>query len=171
MVIHPINTYKTSATKNTHGMPLSKIFGLMTHDVKQLYTPKFSQLTYYGLRSVDIPEQKVIENNNINAYTSNEIKNNLNDILLEITETIKNKTVFISFDIDALDSSLVPCTGTSVPNGLEEIHVIKLLNTVDNLRCLEIVEYNPLLGSKSDYQQTKKKLTHIFKETNIIPNF
>jgi len=163
-----INTYKSSSTKNTHGMPLSKIFGLMKHDVKSNFIPSFDQLTYYGLRSVDEPEQNVINEHKINNYTSEDIKKNLDNIIIEIVKKIGDKVVFVSFDIDALDSTLVPCTGTSVPNGLEEIHVIKLLNSLENLKCLEIVEYNPLLGTKSDYNKTKKTLINIFSATNII---
>ena len=42
---------------------------------------------------------------------------------------IKNKTVYLTFDVDGLDSSIMPATGTPEPGGLlweETLNIIKI---------------------------------------------
>lgn len=58
--------------------------------------------------------------------------------------------LFISFDVDVLDPSVVPGTGTPVPGGLtmrEAIPMVRALCTESNLIGFEIVELDPLLDS------------------------
>ena len=68
-----INTEKSSITKNTHGMSVSKIFNI---DKNNIYTNKDyipdinKQLTYLGIRDIDLYELNLIRQLDINFYTS-----------------------------------------------------------------------------------------------------
>lgn len=57
----------------------------------------------------------------------------------------KDQPVFISFDIDCLDPSYAPGTGTPVPGGLTTYEVQKLLQAlkIENLVGADIVEVSP----------------------------
>ena len=49
---------------------------------------------------------------------------------------IKNKTVYLTFDVDGLDSSIMPATGTPEPGGLlwdETLNIIKIAEPANSL--------------------------------------
>ncbi len=57
-----------------------------------------------------------------------------NDILkwrtAELTKLIKNKNIYLTFDLDGFDSSLMPATGTPEPGGLFWNDALRILRTV-----------------------------------------
>lgn len=60
--------------------------------------------------------------------------------------------VFISFDIDALDSAVMPATGTPVPGGLTWFQAMWLIESVMRQRtCIgfDVLEYAPIFGLHS----------------------
>lgn len=60
-----------------------------------------------------------------------------------------SKNVYISIDIDALDSSIMPTTGTPEPGGLNWYHMIHLMRKVckkKNVVGFDIVELAPRVG-------------------------
>ena len=70
---------------------------------------KFENLTYTGIRDIDDFEANIIKEENIRV--------------LDVAGTIEyirktNAPIHISFDVDALDPSLVSSTGTRVDEGL-----------------------------------------------------
>ena len=152
-----INTKESSLTQNTHGMSLSKIFGLMKNDVSQNYYPDFSQLSYLGLREIDNFENKLIKTNNIDILNISDIKN--------INEKFINKNLYVSIDVDALDHSDMPCTGTiSQKKGLcidELIVFLKNISINNNIECLDIVEFNPKIGTQNDVIKSTNNINKI----------
>jgi len=57
--------------------------------------------------------------------------------------------VYISFDLDALDPSIMPATGTPVPGGLEWYQTLSLIESVAEQRTLvgmDMVELAPIAG-------------------------
>ena len=67
----------------------------------------------------------------------------------QIDEIIKSlkKDVYISFDVDAFDSSTMPSTGTPEPGGLDWFEVIEILRTVcqnKNIIGADFVELAPI---------------------------
>ena len=49
--------------------------------------------------------------------------------LSKLKKIIRNKKVYLTFDVDGLDSSIMPATGTPEPGGLfwdETINIIKI---------------------------------------------
>ena len=73
----------------------------------------------------------------------------------------------ISFDIDSLDPSECPSTGTPVPDGLSTSHVIELirqLREMGNVVSMDIVEFNPLIGNDSDVDRTVRSIRKVMRE-------
>lgn len=74
--------------------------------------------------------------------------------------------IHVSFDVDALDPSYAPSTGTAVQNGLtlrEGIHIAEALRATNRIQGIDVVELNPNLGSDSDKQQTIEATMSILK--------
>ena len=131
-----INTNMTSETKNKHGMPLSPAFKLMEPwitTVEDQYFIKPNQLVYIGLRSVDEPEKKFIENLGITAYYSTDVeKFGIEKIMDDICKKDNDDTLYhLSFDIDGIDPIYTPSTGTAEGNGItinDGVYITKYLS-------------------------------------------
>ena len=65
---------------------------------------------------------------------------------------IKNKKIYLTFDIDGLDSSLMPATGTPEPGGLfwnETINIIKIAAQTADIVGADVNELSPIKGFNS----------------------
>lgn len=142
-----INDSITSITGNIHGMSLGY------HHYKRCNQPiwrknpqklKSYQLYYFGIRDLDPAEEKLIKDENIGF--SNQIDNKL----IEFID--KSKYLLISFDVDALDPSILNSTGVMAPNGLSSKEVKQIIDysyNTNKLVHLDIMEFNPSLGDPS----------------------
>ena len=151
-----INTPETSLTGKYHGMPVASLLRLMKPFVEGKNTLKPSQITYMGLRDVDKLEEEALEKLNIKQYRMDGLEN-IEDVVEEIKEDNVGKKFHISLDIDALDPSIAPSTGTSVPNGitLKQInHIVKELS--NETISFDMVEVNPLIGGDRNRETTIK---------------
>ena len=161
-----INTYKSSNTKNTHGMPLSTLLGYMPHWYnKPQYITNFTKLKkknlmYVGLRDMDLYEKELIDRKKILYFTD------YTPSVINMIENTHAQFIHISCDIDSMDPNIMPSTGTPVNNGLLLEDVIKIINTSKNkLVGFDLVEFNPLIGSRKDVNKT---LNNISKIINTI---
>ncbi len=149
-----LNTPQTSPTGNSHGMPLSGLLGLVDRNIWGMpwmnQNLKPDQVVYLGVRDIDQGEREIIKNLNIELYSPEDIdKKGLSQILRDVAKRWKGHPTHLSFDIDGLDQSLVPATGTPVSKGLnmEQAQVIiESCKTEFNLVSGEIVEFNPDLA-------------------------
>ena len=75
------------------------------------------------------------------------------NIVRSITRHLDDCTdIYISFDVDSLDSSISRGTGTPVGNGLREREVEDLISKFMHNRkvcCFEITEVNPTLDKEN----------------------
>ena len=65
---------------------------------------------------------------------------------------IKNKTVYLTFDVDGLDSSIMPATGTPEPGGLlwdETLDILKIAAKNSKIVGADINELAPIKGFNS----------------------
>jgi len=72
--------------------------------------------------------------------------------LKKFKQLIKNKTVYLTFDVDGLDSSIMPATGTPEPGGLfwdETLNIIKVATKNSNIVGADINELSPIKGFNS----------------------
>lgn len=110
------------------------------------YTGKLVQI---GIRS-EAPEEPVIKqslNNQVFTFYAHHIKTNtIKKILSEILPLL-DKHVYITFDCDVFDPSLIPATGTPEPGGLYWDWIDQCLETISKARRLvgfDISELSPI---------------------------
>lgn len=68
----------------------------------------------------------------------------------EVIAKLKNKPVYITIDLDVLDSSVFPGTGTSEAGGItfkELINAIMLFQNLENIVAFDINELSPMLDA------------------------
>ncbi|KAF5065260.1 arginase [Proteiniclasticum sp. QWL-01] len=165
-----INTPETSPSGNIHGMPLGASMGEGHESLTNFYYngQKVNPRNCFiiGARSVDDGEVEIIDRLGINVWYMEEIREKgMGIIILELMELLRRrniKDIHISYDIDSLDSALVPGTGTPVVNGMEYDESEKLIRAITStgmVRSVDIVEYNP----KRDHEDqiTLKSVLHM----------
>jgi len=148
-------------------MPLASALQIMDPIVQPKYQIKYDQLFYIGLRDIDKPEQKILDKYNIMYFSSDCVKiNGMKDIFNIINKKTKYN-IHLSFDIDAMDPSLTPSTGTPVVKGLEMSCVnyfIENLKQQKKITSVDFVEYNPWINSN----ESKKTLDNSMEILNKI---
>jgi len=108
-------------------------------------------LISFGIRNISKSEIPYLKKNSsrINIFWAKD-KNKWN--LNKFKKLIKNKTVYLTFDVDGLDSSIMPATGTPEPGGLlwdETLDIIKLAAKNSNIVGADINELSPIKGFNS----------------------
>ena len=105
-------------------------------------------LVSFGIRNISLNEIPFLKKNNkrIKIYWAKD-KKKWN--LKEFKKSIKNKNVYLTFDVDGLDQSLMPATGTPEPGGLfwdETINIIKIATKSSNIVGADVNELSPIKG-------------------------
>lgn len=174
-----INTSDTSPSGNIHGMPLAVSMNVGHPALTNIYFDgikvKPENVYILGGRDIDPGEFALADKLNLNMYTMEIVrKKGLDNILKEIIDKIKASKVdgvHLSFDIDVLDSSLVPGTGTPVIEGFsmeEGKEVFTALLGEKFVTSMDFVELNPKIDheDKRTILNCIEMLEHIFKTIN-----
>lgn len=124
-------------------------------------------LVQVGIRSMDVSETTVMDKDKV--FFAHEMATNdywMDDVLDQLTDN-----VFITFDLDAFDPSIMPSTGTPEPGGLfwyETLDFLKQVFEQTNVVGFDIVELCPNENEKSsDFLAAKlyyKMLSYKFSE-------
>ncbi|MDE1714019.1 arginase family protein, partial (plasmid) [Chromobacterium amazonense] len=71
--------------------------------------------------------------------------NGVDATIAEIKKTIGDAPVYVTFDIDCLDPSAAPGTGTPVPGGLSTAQALKIIRNLGDLNIvgMDVVEVAP----------------------------
>ena len=105
----------------------------------------------FGIRNISLTEIPFLKKNKkrIKIYWAKDKSSwNLN----KFKKIISNKKVYLTFDVDGLDSSLMPATGTPEPGGLfwdETIKIIKIAAQSSHIMGADINELAPIKGFDS----------------------
>jgi arginase len=154
-----INTFESSITQNIHGMPLASLTGLMPHWYKVKPTRfilPMQNLLYVGIRDLDEFEETIIKNKQISYFKS------FDKDVIDIIKNNPAKYIHISCDIDGLDPEFAPSTGTTATSGLQVKNINKIIKvSKDRLVGFDLVEFNPLIGSKRDVKKTLLNINKI----------
>ena len=102
-------------------MPVSFLLGITStipeyEWIKPVLKP--SRLVYIGLRDVDAAEKRILRENGIRAFSMHEVDKygigKVVEMALDYVNPNRDLPIHLSFDVDALDPSVAPSTGTPV---------------------------------------------------------
>jgi arginase len=169
-----LHTPYTTPSGNLHGMPLSASIDedneeSKVHEPDEKAKKQWDQLKHFGkihpkvlpedivlisLRDYEKEEKFLIEKYGMKVITTAELRrkgpeNVVRAVLRYLTECTD---IYISFDVDCLDSSISKGTGTPVSNGLKEREAEDLMSKFMQNRkicCFEIAEVNPTLDREN----------------------
>jgi arginase len=169
-----LHTPYTTPTGNMHGMPLAAAIGedndeYRVHDVDEKTRNIWEQLKNIGkinpkilpedivfiaLRDYETEERALIEKYGIKVITTSEVRRNgAESVSRKVIRYLSDCTdIYVSFDVDSLDSSISKGTGTPVSNGLKEREAEDLISKFMQNRkicCFEITEVNPTLDKEN----------------------
>jgi arginase len=142
-----INTPDSSSTGNVHGMPL--YFALRNGFALA------GQTVQIGLRDVDQTEKRLLREFGVTTFTMSDVDKLGMVHVVEEARAIAGadgRAIHVSFDMDAIDPSEAPGTGTPVKGGLSyrEGHlVMEMLYESGQLGSIEMVEINPILDNRN----------------------
>ena len=105
----------------------------------------------FGIRNISGSEVKYLNKNKSRIkifWAKDKSKWNLQNF----KKLIKNKNVYLTFDVDGFDSSIMPATGTPEPGGLfwdETLNILKIAAKNSNIVGGDINELSPIKGFNS----------------------
>ena len=114
--------------------------------IKRCLDFKNVKVVSFGIRNLSQSEMKFYKNNKdrIEIFWGKDKKNwNLS----RLKTIFKKKNVYITFDVDGFDASIMPATGTPEPGGLlweEVLPIIKTVCQVSNIIGVDINELAPI---------------------------
>lgn len=190
-----LHTPYTTPSGNLHGMPLATALGIDNIDCKRNepdeetkaswnalknmceIQPKVDpeNLIFVGVRDTEIQEDHLIRTNEIKNFTVDEVRKKGTKIVIEeIQNKLANcELIYISFDVDSMDSSYSVGTGTPVENGLtieEAKDLVTTLGSLEKTCCVEFTEINPTLDTKNKMAENAFGILKSLVET-IDPNY
>ena len=192
-----IHSPYTSPSGNIHGMPLAAALGMdhvaikkhdITNDIVQYWEKmknigthqakiKPEHLVYMGLRDFEEEEKTIIENNKIQYYKVEHLREiGIAKCCREIQDHLNEcDCIYISFDVDSMDSLIVSDgTGTPVPKGFtpdEILAIILGLYQTGKVICTEFTEINPLLDKQGNKMAETafsilEQIANVYRKTN-----
>ncbi len=115
--------------------------GSIFYQIKKEKLISKSNIIQIGIRTY------IKKNHPFKIITSEEVNNSSHkNILKKIKKIIKKNPTYISFDIDCLDPSYAPGTGTPVINGINIDKILKIIRNLKNINIIgiDIVEVSPI---------------------------
>lgn len=172
-----LNVPEESPSGNVHGMPLRILAGDGPDELVHLngFTPKVKpeNIVLIGMRDLDKGEKQYIKDKNIKTFTMADIDRfGIQEVIERSLEYLKSRNIdglHFSLDVDALDPSETPGTGTRVLGGLsyrESHFALELLSESKLVTSMDLVEVNPLIDHlNSTAEQAVALLGTFFGET------
>ena len=169
-----LHTPYTTPSGNLHGMPLSVSMAednleSSAHELDEETVMQWNRLKNIGniapkilpedtvlisLRDYEKEEKHLIDKYGIKVFNTKEVRSKgVEQTIRQVTRYLSSCThIYVSFDVDCLDSAISKGTGTPVGNGLREREAEDLVSKLMQHRkicCLEITEVNPTLDKEN----------------------
>jgi arginase len=169
-----MHTPFTTPSGNVHGMALAATINednedCAVHEIDDETRKYWNQLKNIGkvapkvlpedvvlisLRDFEKEEKYIIDKYGMKVITTNEVRRKgPENVVRSVTRYLADcSDIYISLDVDSLDSSISKGTGTPVSNGLREREVEDLISKFMQNRkvcCFEITEVNPTLDKEN----------------------
>jgi arginase len=169
-----LHTPYTTPSGNVHGMPLAAAINedneeCAVHEIDEQTAKHWNYLktagrsapkvlpediVFISLRDYEKEEKYLIDKYRMKVVTTKEVRiHGPENIVRSVMRYLSECTdIYISFDVDSLDSSISKGTGTPVGNGLREREAEDLISKFMQNRkicCFEISEVNPTLDKEN----------------------
>jgi arginase len=162
----------TTPSGNVHGMPIAALMGQDHKEMgknepkeitKQLWevlkklgrrriSPKIQgrDIVFIALRSTETEEERIITKEEIKTFRPQDIVSlGIEQVAQQTLNHLRNcDCIYVSFDVDSLDSAISEGTGTPEPNGLnleQAAYLLRTFGSEERLLGMEITEINPIL--------------------------
>jgi arginase len=185
----------TTPSGNMHGMPMACVLGEDNKDRQQNkpddetieyweklknlggICPKinYEDVVFIALRDYEPQEEYLLKKNKTRIFNLQEIrKKAVERVAIESLNYLDHcDLIYVSFDVDSMDSRISSGTGTPVPNGITEKEAGNLIYYImrsKKIICFEMVEINPTLDKENlmaenafeILQKTTNQLSHDF---------
>lgn len=169
-----LHTPYTTPSGNMHGMPLAVSIGENNEECKAhepdektkkdwerlknigKINPKVNgeDIVFISLRDYEKEEKHLIDKYGMKVITSGEVRRKGPESVVRSAIRFLSECtdIYVSFDVDCLDSVISRGTGTPVSNGLKEREAEDLVSKFmqnHKLCCFEITEVNPTLDKEN----------------------
>ena len=169
-----LNTFETTPSGNIHGMPLSASIGYGDSILTLLYNNKVKinpkNIFIICARDLDKGEMNLIDKLGLNVWTMDYIHNNgIAKVILELyskLEQNKINNIHLSFDIDCIDPSYIPGTGTAVQGGItieQAESIIERIFETNKVKSMDFVEFNSSIENEKTLKNCLTLLTVVAK--------
>lgn len=188
-----IHSPYTTPSGNMHGMPIACVLGEDNRERQQNkpddetieyweklknlggICPKihYNDIVYIALRDYEAPEEFLIKKNKVRVFNLQEIrKKAVERIAIDSLNYLDHcDLIYVSFDVDSMDSRISSGTGTPVPNGITEKEAGNLIYYImrsKKIVCFEMVEINPTLDRENLMAENAFEILQ--KATNQLSN-
>lgn len=188
-----LHTPYTTPSGNMHGMPIACVLGEDNKERQQNkpddetieyweklkglggISPKihYNDLVYIALRDFEPQEDYLIKKNKVRVFNLAEIrKKAVERVAIESLNYLDHcDIIYVSFDVDSMDSRISSGTGTPVPNGITEKEAGNLIYYImrsKKIVCFEMVEINPTLDRENLMAENAFEILQ--KATNQLNN-
>lgn len=169
-----MHTPYTTPSGNMHGMPLAAAIAednteCQNHELDEKTAKQWNHLkglgkipqkvlpedvVFISLRDYEKEERTLIEKHSMKVITTAELRRiGAENVSRKVLRYLSDCThIYVSFDVDSLDSSISKGTGTPVSNGLREREAEDLISKFmqnHKICCFEITEVNPTLDKEN----------------------
>lgn len=190
-----LHTPFTTPSGNMHGMPLAMALQLDNLECKVNEVgpetisfwekikniggefPKIDpqDIVFISVRDTEAPEDHLIKKYEIKNFSTQDVRDlGIEKVATQALEVLKDcEQIYISFDVDSLDSSISVGTGTPVPNGLTVEEAIQLnaeLIKDKRVCCWEIVEVNPTLDTENTMAEAAFEVLEVTTKS-LVDNY
>ena len=188
-----LHTPYTTPSGNMHGMPLACVLGEDNKERQQNkpddetieyweklknmggICPKinYNDLVFIALRDFEPQEEFLVKKNKVRVFNLQEIrKKAVERVAIESLNYLDHcDIIYVSFDVDSMDSRISSGTGTPVPNGITEKEAGNLIYYImrsKKIVCFEMVEINPTLDKENLMAENAFEILQ--KATNQLNN-
>jgi arginase len=188
-----LHTPYTTPSGNMHGMPIACVLGEDNKERQQNkpddetieyweklknlggISPKinYNDIVFIALRDFEPQEEFLIKKNKVRVFNLQEIrKKAVERVAIESLNYLDHcDIIYVSFDVDSMDSRISSGTGTPVPNGITEKEAGNLIYYImrsKKIVCFEMVEINPTLDKENLMAENAFEILQ--KATNQLNN-
>jgi arginase len=188
-----LHTPYTTPSGNMHGMPIACVLAEDNKERQQNkpddetieyweklknlggISPKinYNDIVFIALRDFEPQEEFLIKKNKVRVFNLQEIrKKAVERVAIESLNYLDHcDIIYVSFDVDSMDSRISSGTGTPVPNGITEKEAGNLIYYImrsKKIVCFEMVEINPTLDKENLMAENAFEILQ--KATNQLNN-